>query len=170
MFEKQTMNQITEISELDYDNLESLLAQKKWQEADSATMAIMLKISDRQDRGYIGAKDARKFPIDDLETINQLWMKHSNGQFGFGVQKQLWHQAQRNYTEFADLIGWRQGGNWLKYGEICFDQSAQTGHLPALMFPLPMPGGGEVSSFVLGKWRVELLSRCDIRQNQRSKH
>jgi hypothetical protein len=157
------MNQVTDV---DYQRLERLLAEKRWQEADAETMIIMLKVANRQDRGYIGARDAKTFPIADLQRIDALWMKHSKGQFGFGVQKQLWHQAQRNYTEFADLIGWRQHGSWLQYGQLSFDDSACVGHLPALMFPLPMPGGGEVSSFVLGKWRVELLSRHDIRRNQ----
>jgi hypothetical protein len=157
------MNQVTDI---DYKRLDCLLADKRWQEADVETMAIMLKVANRQERGYMGARDAKAFPVADLQKIDALWMQHSNGHFGFGVQKQLWHQVERNYTEFADLIGWRRDGCWLKYAEICFDESALAGHLPALMFPIPMPGGGEVSSFVLGKWRVELLSRHDIRQHQ----
>ncbi|AFY70646.1 GUN4 domain protein [Thalassoporum mexicanum PCC 7367] len=157
-------NQESDLARIDYNKLENFLAQKNWREADAETMAIMLTATNRQDRGYIGAKDARLLPIAVLQKLNSLWDRYSNGQFGFTVQKRIWHQAQRNYSEFGDLIGWRTDGQWLNYGDISFDESATTGHLPALMFPLPMPGGGEVSSFVVGKWRVELLSRHDIRQ------
>ncbi|CCQ59603.1 GUN4 domain-containing protein, partial [Crocosphaera watsonii] len=30
------------------------------------------------------------FPCEDLRIIDQLWVKYSNGQFGFSVQKQIY--------------------------------------------------------------------------------
>jgi hypothetical protein len=161
------MNHATEIANIDYARLESLLVQKCWQKADAETMAIMLKATNCEDKGYIGARDARTMPIEVLQNLNSLWAKYSRGLFGFGIQKQFWHQARQNYSEFGDLIGWREGGHWLNYTDIHFDESAMAGHLPALMFPQPMPGGGEVASFVVGKWRVELLSRHDIQRVRR---
>ena len=44
-----------------------------------------------------------RFPCKDLKTIDKLWIKHSNGHFGFSVQKRIWEslggpdQLRENY-------------------------------------------------------------------------
>ncbi len=37
---------------------------------------------------------------EDLRTIDQLWVKYSNGRFGFSVQKRIWHSIGGN--KYAD--------------------------------------------------------------------
>jgi len=149
-------------SGLDFDRLQNLLTESQWQAADEETKAIMLKATDRESEGYLRAKDIDLLPYKVIGTIDKLWLQHSNNRFGFTVQKRIWLSASQNYTEFGDLVGWHVKGCWLNKSEIDFSDRAKSGHLPALLFPSTVVGSGEVFSFVLGKWRTNLLSRKDL--------
>jgi hypothetical protein len=66
-----------------------------------------------------------------------LWVKYSNGRFGFSVQKRIYQGlgGTREYNEdiwdkFGDKVGWRKGGSWLSFYDITFDKKAPEGHLP----------------------------------------
>ncbi|MGB3262780.1 MAG: GUN4 domain-containing protein [Microcoleus sp.] len=87
-----------------YTHLRDLLAEGKWKEANKETGRLMLAV------GYLTAEkkvrdgewthaDPREdcldfrnlwyFPCKDLCTIDRLWLKYSNGRFGFSVQKRI---------------------------------------------------------------------------------
>jgi len=142
----------------DYSFLRDLLAEGKWQQADTETMNIILKIAGRTVEGYPKPSDIKQIPTADLQEIDSLWGRYSQGKFGFTPQKWIWIKASHNYTEFCELIHWHQGDTWLDYRDINFNINAVVGHLPALMFPYPV-GDTEVISFALGSWRVALLNR-----------
>lgn len=140
----------------DYRKLRQLLAAEKWQEADVEARAILLQVSGREQEGWLRAEDFKKFPCEDLRTIDQLWVKYSKGRFGFSVQKQVWASIEgkldSNYTtwcRFGDRVGWRVKGNWLNYSDLTFNRdTAPLGHLPA--------GGLDCS--VVGKWDLVALA------------
>ncbi|WP_242040686.1 serine/threonine-protein kinase [Coleofasciculus sp. FACHB-1120] len=128
---------------IDYSKLRDLLAAGKWQQADRETAALMLKVADRQQEGKLRVEDIENFPCNDLGTIDQLWIKYSNGRFGFSVQKRIWQSiggnAKANYQNFClfgDCVGWRVRGNlrgdWLFWADLQFTLNAPVGHLPAL--------------------------------------
>ena len=75
---------------MDYINLRNLLAAKKWKEADEETRRVMLKVAGREEGGWLDRKSIDKFPCEDLRTIDQLWVKYSNGRFGFSVQERIY--------------------------------------------------------------------------------
>ena len=50
----------------------------------------MKAVGDREQKGYLYLEDLRQFPCADLRVIDQLWVRYSNGRFGFSVQKQIW--------------------------------------------------------------------------------
>lgn len=74
----------------------------------------------------------------DLHAIDSLWVKYSNGRFGFSVQNQIYKSCKGNRffrdsieNEFGDIVGWRPGARWLNdYNNITFDLTAPVGHLP----------------------------------------
>ncbi|MFM6267541.1 MAG: GUN4 domain-containing protein, partial [Dolichospermum sp.] len=73
----------------------------------------------------------------DLSIIDKLWVKYSDGRFGFSVQKRIYQGlgGTREYNlerwlKFGDKVGWRKGGSWLYYSDITFDKKAPEGHLP----------------------------------------
>ncbi|MEG4987482.1 serine/threonine-protein kinase [Microcoleus sp. BR0-C5] len=75
---------------MDYTNLQNLLAAKKWREADEETARVMLKVAGREKEGGLNTESIDNFPCEDLRTIDQLWVKYSNGRFGFSVQKRIY--------------------------------------------------------------------------------
>ena len=122
---------------MDYRKLRDYLAQGKWKEADGETRRVMLAVAKREKEGRLDVKDIDNFPCEDLRTIDQLWVKYSDGKFGFSVQKRIYQglggtrELNRDIWEkFGDKVGWRKGGEWLYYTAITFDKKAPEGHLP----------------------------------------
>ncbi|NES96350.1 MAG: GUN4 domain-containing protein [Desertifilum sp. SIO1I2] len=154
-------HQIARDEDEDYTDLKHLLATHQWQAADRATAYLILQGAQRELEGWLRPEDVARISIHHLTTLDRLWLEFSGDRFGFSVQQQVWHETEENYTQFGDRIGWRHSDSWLDYSDLTFHLQAPAGHLPAL--PLPVPLGKErVFSFVLGKWRIALLSRQDL--------
>ena len=122
---------------VNYRQLEQLLKSGKWKEAGEETANKMFEVAGRTMEEFLGLGDILKFPCEDLRTIDQLWVKYSNGRFGFSVQKRIYQSlgGTRNYDEkvweaFADRVGWRVNGDWLYYNDLKFNLKANYGHLP----------------------------------------
>ena len=123
---------------VDYRKLRDLLKAKKWKEADEETRVKILKVANRESEGWLRVEDAENFSCQDLGTIDKLWVKYSNGKFGFSVQKQIYQGVGGSkeynwddYKKFADKVGWLEGGEWLLYSEFNFRWKHNTGHFPS---------------------------------------
>ena len=122
----------------DYTKLKKLLSEGKWREADQETARCMLQVARRKKEGWLRVEDIDKFPCTDLRTIDQLWVKYSNGKFGFSVQKEIYQNLddtfqynEKVYEAFGDKVGWRQGARWLYYSDHTFSLDTDyRGHLP----------------------------------------
>ena len=127
---------------MDYRKLRDLLAQGKWNEADQETSLVMVAVV--KGKKYYGLysdlyiDEIENFPCEDLRTIDQLWVKYSNGRFGFSVQKKIYHSlggttlSSKIWEAFCDTVGWRKEGQWLQYyKDITFDITAPQAHLPS---------------------------------------
>lgn len=122
---------------VDYTPLHNLLASGQWQKADEETGAVMLKIARRVAPGWIREEDIQEFPCPDLQTIDHLWVKHSQGRFGFSVQRRIWESVGEDCVKFSDDVGWRLYSDWQQwrqYSELIFSLEAPVGHLPAIPF------------------------------------
>ncbi|MEH2335161.1 GUN4 domain-containing protein [Nostoc sp.] len=135
------LNQSTECISLesergiDYTKLCNLLDNKKWKEADSETYKVMNKALNER----WSSETLLNFPCKDLRTIDSLWVKYSNGHFGFSVQKKIYLSVggkadgeyyQEVWDKFGDRVGWRVNSSWIYYKNVTFDTSALKGHLP----------------------------------------
>lgn len=146
---------------IDYRKLRDLLIAGKWKEADYETYLCMVKAVGREDGDWIRADELRRFPCADLLTIDCLWVKYSNGQFGFSVQKQIYvecggqldaeYPGAKIWEQFAEKVGWLVNGSYISYSEVIFSTSAARGHLPVRF-------GGVWGVFVGVRWGV-LFSR-----------
>ena len=123
---------------VDYTKLRDLLATEEWEEADEETTNKMVEAAGRTKERWLRIEDIDRFPCEDLRTIDQLWVKYSNGHFGFSVQKRIYESlgGSREYDEkiweaFGDRVGWRVNNIWLYYNEYKFDTHALGGHFPA---------------------------------------
>ena len=77
-----------------------------------------------------------KFPCEDLRTIDQLWVKYSNGRFGFSVQKRIYQSLggttkyyEKVWERFGDGVGWRENREWLYKEDLTFSEKAPEAHL-----------------------------------------
>jgi hypothetical protein len=118
----------------DYQPLNELLGTGQWQAADAATRACLLWAAGRADSGWLTPEDISQLPLTDLETIERLWAYWSGGQFGWAAQRLLWQAANDDYSQFCDLVGWRDGEAWRYYDELSFQATAPAGHLPTVIW------------------------------------
>ncbi|MBD2113608.1 GUN4 domain-containing protein [Nodosilinea sp. FACHB-141] len=158
-----------------YAKLRDLLAAKDWQAADKETLDCLLQVMDRQQKGWLQREDITNFPCLDLRNIDHLWVKYSNGKFGFSVQQEVWQSCgspttsfiNKEWDKFGVAVGWRTkgflsiGGDWLLYSQLTFGLSAPKGHLPGVFLAeqggLMMRGGRTSSRESL--WAVGVGSR-----------
>ncbi|GAA6617376.1 GUN4 domain-containing protein [Scytonema sp. NUACC26] len=151
---------------IDYSQLQNLLAQNKWKEADLETAKLMLKVMGKNDWNEVYKEDINNFSCKALYTIDRLWQQHSRGYFGFSIQQSIWSEigSQVDYeTEkrLGDRLGWRKEGIWLEYDQLIFNLYPTTpmGHLPVKwlhydqdIFDLSL--NSSVEPLSMGAWRV----------------
>ncbi len=130
---------------MDYLNLRNLLAAKKWEEADEETTRVMLKVAGREKEGWLDEESIDNFPCEDLRTIDQLWVKYSNGRFGFSVQKRIYQSLgegsrKKVWEKFGDQVGWRKKNEWLYHCHLTFSEKAPEAHLPSMEVMRALPG------------------------------
>ncbi|WP_366838414.1 GUN4 domain-containing protein [Nostoc sp. LPT] len=167
-----TNNDINSVKEfkisknIDYNQLQTLLAQDKWKEADIETARLMLHVMGKNYWNEVYKEDILNFSCKAFYSIDQLWQQYSHGYFGFSVQQSIWNEigAQVDYeTEkrLGDRLGWRKEGNWLNYDQLTFKLSPTIpmGHLPVKwlhydqdIFELSPDSSAEPLS--MGAWRV----------------
>ncbi|MBD1881718.1 serine/threonine-protein kinase [Coleofasciculus sp. FACHB-T130] len=116
---------------VDYTKLRDLLAKKKWKEADRETWAVMCLVVGKSSNNYLFNSDIQKFPCEDLWTIDQLWVKYSQGRFGFSVQKQIFLEVGGEYSNFCDRVGWPTHNPYIPDSGLKFSDKAPIGHLPS---------------------------------------
>ena len=140
----------TEVVSGHYQKLDELLQARKWKEADLETAKIIYVISHKELpetslyriylTDYFCSEHIKVLPRKDLNNINKLWLKYSNGRFGFSVQKRIWkrlgggsdtaYNSEEIQEKFGDEVGWRKEEDWVYYSDIHYSRTAPSGHLP----------------------------------------
>ncbi len=118
---------------VDYASLQGLLAKQEFQAADRLTLEKMCELAGdlAVQRKWLYFTEVANFPSTDLQTINLLWLVHSEGKFGFSVQRELWLGVGKNWERLWYQIGWKNGNNWTRYPqEFIWSLEAPRGHLP----------------------------------------
>jgi hypothetical protein len=118
---------------IDYTSLQQLLVKQDFLSADRLTLEKLCELAGAAavQRKWLYFSEVENFPITDLQTINTLWLIHSQGKFGFSVQRELWLSLGQNWEKLWQKIGWKTKNNWTRYPhEFTWDLSAPKGHLP----------------------------------------
>jgi hypothetical protein len=125
---------------IDYTKLRDYLKYQQWKKAEWQTYLVMLQAVGRVEGEWLTSEELLNFPCIDLHTINHLWLKYSDGKFGFSVQKEIYlsvgGKLDGSYNEevwkkFGDRVGWRVNGNWILDSlPVTYDTSAPMGLLP----------------------------------------
>ncbi|WP_339461644.1 GUN4 domain-containing protein, partial [Nodularia spumigena] len=116
------------------------------------------KAAKREEEGWLDTNSIEQFPCTDLRTIDQLWVKYSQGKYGFSVQKKIWQKAGEKWNAFCREVGWERYakwffGGWVDMKSIKYQGDAPRGHLPVIDAPRV--------SFYMGSL-LEALSRRDL--------
>ncbi|NES04829.1 MAG: hypothetical protein F6K22_19525 [Okeania sp. SIO2F4] len=124
-----------------YFKLREFLAAKNWKEADMEAYRVMLQVAGREEKHFLRVEDIEKFPCEDLCIIDQLWVKYSDGKFGFSVQKKIYQSLggtkeynKEVYEQFANKVGWHDKKGWLGYSDLYAPLARYTGHLPIVLW------------------------------------
>jgi hypothetical protein len=139
---------------IDYSTLRDLLKAEKWREADKETYNTMIRAVGKQPGDYFTSDELRNFPCADLLTIDRLWVKYSEGKFGFSVQKRIWQEcgspsSGKAWDEFCVRVGWQdaKATRYLLYKEL----KANPQYSPGGEFPFGVCGkGGRVGGVLWG--------------------
>jgi hypothetical protein len=118
---------------IDYSELQKLLIDEKYQEADVLTRVKLCELAGEKaiQRKWVYFTEVEKFPLTDLTTIDLLWQIYSEGKFGYKIQRQIWLSLGKDYTQLWTQLKWKSGNKWTKYPqEFIWDLSAPNGHLP----------------------------------------
>ncbi|MEM6839139.1 MAG: GUN4 domain-containing protein, partial [Cyanobacteria bacterium P01_C01_bin.120] len=117
-----------------YQQLEAYLQQGQWEAADEETYRLMITAVGKEAGQGFTRDELLNFPCDELLAIDGLWVKHSQGKFGFSVQKNLYINQcggiadgkydKKAFSKFINMVGWEKG---IKY-DI---SSTKGGHLPS---------------------------------------
>jgi hypothetical protein len=118
---------------IDYTQLQQLLTTQDFQAADRMTLQKLCELagSAALQRKWLYFTEVETFNITDLQTINTLWLVHSEGKFGFSTQREIWLSLGKNWEKFWPKIGWKTGNSWTRYPDgFTWNLTALKGHLP----------------------------------------
>lgn len=103
-------NSDTQMAEpfVSYELLRQKLASGQWESADEETRRLLIVLAGESaiKRNYIFFSEVQFIPASDLKAIDDLWRSHSNGRFGYSVQRRIWNKVNRDFTEFFKKVGW----------------------------------------------------------------
>lgn len=128
---RKQVNSLISKAGVDYHRLRDLLAAKKWQLADQETWDLMCRALSKPTGSYFFQSDLEKLPDEDLQIIDQLWLKYSQGRFGFSVQQQIYASVDGDFGKFCAAIGWGVHHSSLLSNRFSFSWSTPKGHLPS---------------------------------------
>ncbi len=127
----QPIDDLSSAVGVDYTKLQRLLAAQNWKAADEETWGVLCQGLGHTQRCYLHAQELKQLPCQDLRTIDQLWVKYSQGRFGFSVQTRIYEEVEGDYAQFCDRLGWLTYNPHHPSVGFRFNDSAPVGHLPS---------------------------------------
>ncbi len=129
-----TEDDLTSALGVDYTKLQHLLASHRWKAADTETWGVLCQALNQPRRRYLHPQDLTRLPCPDLRTLDQLWVKYSQGRFGLSIQARIYEKVEGDYGKFCDQIGWLTYNPHNPSVGLKYSYSAPIGHLPSRMW------------------------------------
>ena len=149
-----------------YKQLQAYLEAGEWFEADRETIKLIQDVAEQPDLEELRPDDIKKFPCNDLTVMDQLWLKNSQGRFGFSVQVQIYQalggdiestvaKDQALINQWGERLGWRANNEWRKCSELDYSLNAPIGCHPSRWWNSPY--GSRMTNFFLAR-----LLTCEL--------
>ena len=124
-----------------YQKLEEYLKNEQWEAADNETYRVMVAVVGKEAGEWFTREELLNFDCDALLTIDRLWVDHSQGKFGFSVQKEIIRKCgykldgsypgSEIWYDFCDEVGWRDKKTEIwHYLTYTLDTNTKIGTLP----------------------------------------
>ena len=131
-----------------YEKLQKFLAAADFKQADWETIELIQGITQKEQLESITPEDIKIFPCYELQVIDRLWLKYSQGKFGFSVQLNIYQQVGGNLEttilqdndiiiKFGQKVGWRLNNQWKKCDALDYTISAPVGCHPSRWWNSP---------------------------------
>ncbi|ACK73200.1 GUN4 domain protein [Gloeothece citriformis PCC 7424] len=142
-----------------YETLQKALRDGDWFEADIETNKLILELTNK-DKDNLKPEDIQTFPPAPLKVINQLWLKYSQGKFGFSVQLKLYKSVggtlettiakdQKLIEKWGEQLGWRKDHQWRKCEDLDYSLNAPEGCHPSQWWNSPY--GSKMTNYFLAR-------------------
>lgn len=119
-----TGNKPANAQKINYEKLSNYLTEKDWAKANQETFNLLLIIGNRQNYGWLDQKSISNLSCSELNQIDRLWVKASNGNFGFSVQAKLYPEEYGNpltaVRMFMSTVGWNNSSQLESYPQGFF--------------------------------------------------
>jgi len=121
-----------------FSELNQLLKNHKFKEADRETAKIMLTLSNRLEEQWIDEISLKSIDCEQLELIDRMWNYYSNGKFGFSVQNNIYYSLKIGINDklikrnFGNNIRWLENNQWLTTDNLIDNINAPNGHFPSV--------------------------------------
>ncbi|KAJ0246652.1 Tetrapyrrole-binding protein [Hirschfeldia incana] len=91
-----------------FDVLATHLINQDFRKADEETRRLLIQIAGEAavKRGYVFFSEVKSISVQDLQAIDDLWTKHSDGRFGYSVQRKIWLKVKKDFTRFFIKVEW----------------------------------------------------------------
>ncbi|MGB7250165.1 MAG: GUN4 domain-containing protein [Phormidesmis sp.] len=125
------------VQEARCSDLEHHLNTRQWKRAEHETYRLMITSVGKEAGQEFDLEELRNFPRESLKAIDNLWIKHSEGKFGFSVQKDIYLKCggildgkhhEKAWKKFCYEVGWTFSDGSYIYSN--FDIASPRGHLP----------------------------------------
>lgn len=161
-------------------NLKQAWQLQDWRWAEEATSALFQEafyqagnsdpIPHDQKTAEQLTNDIKNIPCQDLQELDRQWREVSRDRISFSLQRQIWESptVKQDYSKFADVVGWKQQGKWLKRDELLSNkkkvEEIPPGYLPWHGWQVQEPTQDEPTRFrrrAFGAW-MHHLKQCNI--------
>lgn len=143
----RNFNLISTRTGIDYTELQNLLAQEKWREADRLTKQdisnVFQTIKRKNNNRALDLRNIADRACYDLSLMDSLWRNFSSDRFGLRFQQDIWQNLNQNnnfsidvWRSFVTEIGWKTGdlnspSGYVLYEQLTFNpQKAPIGSFP----------------------------------------
>ena len=143
-----------------YSKLRNYLEEKRWFDADIETINLIMAIAGHNRLEELRPEEIQKFPCNSLHVIDNLWVKYSQGRFGFSVQLNIYkscggdreatiEENQKLVEEWGKKLGWRKNDQWLRCEDLDYSLNAPLGCHPSQWWNSPY--GNKMTNYFLAR-------------------